>query len=61
MNALILPPPLYAFWTVGTSSGLRLTVWARSADEARAKVHGAVCAWRGLEPLAGNDNRRAQP
>jgi len=45
------PPPLYRFWTVITSSGLRFNAWARSAEEARAKVHGAVYAWRGFEPL----------
>jgi hypothetical protein len=54
------------FFVVVTSSGLRMTAWATSADDACSKVHGAIDAWEGFEPLPparpANDNgRRVRP
>ena len=56
-----IPPPLPTaqLYTVATTTGLRLCALATSADEACGKVHGAVSAWLGFEPLSNepcNDN-----
>ena len=53
------PPPAPCFHTVVTVDGLRVWTMASSPEQAVRKVHGAIGAWPGFEPLSVPDNDNA--